>query len=429
MPGPMVPSPTTQLPYQQQGNQHLPLSYPQFHSAPHDHQLISSNGQATSYPPNPYPPAASSPHSVQYPPNSYSPARSPLSVEYQAQQVPHQSPLHPGSRGSSTPLSLDTSMRPMKVEMPPTPLSASNLHSSSPFSAPMHPRQPQPGERQPSNRMSPRINTQTHHRPPQFGPPQTFPTPAQIQSLNIQEQHPSVEITTMSPNDMYINPPAMDEHQQGYAGPNEYVAPQQRPPEHLEHIQSGSTTPDEPSTHAPLKRNSVTMLEGAEFGEDSQKKPRLDDTSHQTSEQSYDEGSYMSAQSQRMYAAQDGSYGQIYAPAPSEPISAPLLHQSMSTYGMDSGMMYSDANTMEEEDMEYEVEVGPDGLRLVRDCLEEIFRTPEGGGRVCGLCLLRQQRNPNIEPPMPFINASDDDLEMHCLSEHEKAWTIARQVD
>lgn len=30
---------------------------------------------------------------------------------------------------------------------------------------------------------------------------------------------------------------------------------------------------------------------------------------------------------------------------------------------------------------------------------------------------------------MPFINAFDEELEAHCLAEHEQAWTMVRQVD
>ncbi|KAF9058067.1 hypothetical protein BJ165DRAFT_103867 [Panaeolus papilionaceus] len=77
-----------------------------------------------------------------------------------------------------------------------------------------------------------------------------------------------------------------------------------------------------------------------------------------------------------------------------------------------------------------EEEVGPDGLRLVSNCLPDVYDTVsnEDGSisNTCKLCQHRYSLQLLSEPPSPFINATDDDLEKHCLDDHESVWMRIR---
>ena len=41
----------------------------------------------------------------------------------------------------------------------------------------------------------------------------------------------------------------------------------------------------------------------------------------------------------------------------------------------------------------------------------------------------RYQQNYMSEPPSSFVNAPDEVLEEHCLTEHEQAWQMLRQAE
>ena len=98
------------------------------------------------------------------------------------------------------------------------------------------------------------------------------------------------------------------------------------------------------------------------------------------------------------------------------------------------------------------VEVGPDGLRLVNDCISDLFgeegEGEEGKGRYCKLCMsvlyshlsvclfsfstfyfsVRRSMGYLTDSPKPFVNATNDELQEHCMTEHAEAWDTLRQT-
>ena len=97
------------------------------------------------------------------------------------------------------------------------------------------------------------------------------------------------------------------------------------------------------------------------------------------------------------------------------------------------------------------VEVGPDGLRLVNDCISDLFgeegEGEEGKGRYCKLCMsvlnlhlsvclfsstfyisVRRTMGYLTDSPKPFVNATNDELQEHCMTEHAEAWDTLRQT-
>jgi hypothetical protein len=100
----------------------------------------------------------------------------------------------------------------------------------------------------------------------------------------------------------------------------------------------------------------------------------------------------------------------------------------------------------DEDEDEEDIAVGPDGLRLISDCLASLFETNEAGGRTCRLCKYvifcfhslrrctdgreitrtRHTRGLISEAPAPFVNAPDEMLVQHCTSEHEQVWNELR---
>jgi heme/copper-type cytochrome/quinol oxidase subunit 3 len=105
-----------------------------------------------------------------------------------------------------------------------------------------------------------------------------------------------------------------------------------------------------------------------------------------------------------------------------------------------------------DEDEDDIVEVGPDGLRLVEDCISGLFgdedEVEKGKGRYCKLCLsvfisspirlfisllifyssARRTMGYRTDSPKPFVNATNDELQEHCLTEHAEAWETLRQT-
>jgi hypothetical protein len=96
------------------------------------------------------------------------------------------------------------------------------------------------------------------------------------------------------------------------------------------------------------------------------------------------------------------------------------------------------------------VEVGPDGLRLVNDCISDLFGEEgegEGKGRYCKLCMsvlylhlsvclfsfstfyfsVRRTMGYLTDSPKPFVNATNDELQEHGMTEHAEAWDTLRQ--
>ncbi|KAG6873767.1 hypothetical protein C0995_011586 [Termitomyces sp. Mi166 len=79
------------------------------------------------------------------------------------------------------------------------------------------------------------------------------------------------------------------------------------------------------------------------------------------------------------------------------------------------------------ESEDEEIRVGPDGLRLVEDCLPDLIEDDEENAemKTCKLCAARFRLGFTAEPK-PFINATTEELVQHCLSEHQSAWERLR---
>ncbi|KAJ7639114.1 hypothetical protein FB45DRAFT_420879 [Roridomyces roridus] len=74
------------------------------------------------------------------------------------------------------------------------------------------------------------------------------------------------------------------------------------------------------------------------------------------------------------------------------------------------------------------IEVGPDGLRTVKDCLSAIF--PRDNGFVCMFCAARYkddlEKGEESEAPMGMGDSTMEEQEAHCLAEHDHAWELLR---
>ncbi|KAF5322360.1 hypothetical protein D9619_000493 [Psilocybe cf. subviscida] len=75
------------------------------------------------------------------------------------------------------------------------------------------------------------------------------------------------------------------------------------------------------------------------------------------------------------------------------------------------------------------VQVGPDGLRLVSDCLDELFGTDRTGTFICKFCVVRHKMNLMSGPPVIYESPSDEALAQHLMADHKAAWDRARAVD
>lgn len=71
----------------------------------------------------------------------------------------------------------------------------------------------------------------------------------------------------------------------------------------------------------------------------------------------------------------------------SDPMSAPMPDVSMENMQTLDSHEFTTAELLNIENEEEFIEVGPDGLRLVKDCLADIFEYNKDGLRVCKLCL------------------------------------------
>ncbi|KAG6869265.1 hypothetical protein C0993_000018 [Termitomyces sp. T159_Od127] len=82
-----------------------------------------------------------------------------------------------------------------------------------------------------------------------------------------------------------------------------------------------------------------------------------------------------------------------------------------------------------EDDEDEEIRIGPDGLRLVEDCLPALIEDDEENVemKICKLCIARFRLGYTAEPK-PFINATTEELVQHCVSEHQSAWERLRNT-
>ncbi|RXW21966.1 hypothetical protein EST38_g3911 [Candolleomyces aberdarensis] len=85
-----------------------------------------------------------------------------------------------------------------------------------------------------------------------------------------------------------------------------------------------------------------------------------------------------------------------------------------------------DLEEEDEDEDEEDIAVGPDGLRLISDCLANLFEADGAGGRTCRLCKTRHARGLIAAAPAPFVNAPDEALVEHCTAEHEQVWNELR---
>ncbi|KAG5648990.1 hypothetical protein DXG03_000339 [Asterophora parasitica] len=82
----------------------------------------------------------------------------------------------------------------------------------------------------------------------------------------------------------------------------------------------------------------------------------------------------------------------------------------------------------EEGSEEGDTELGPDGLRLVEDCLAALIDDDEENEEIqtCKLCMARFIRGLASEPK-PFLRATTEQLVEHCSTEHRVAWESLRR--
>ena len=184
-------------------------------------------------------------------------------------------------------------------------------------------------------------------------------------------------------------------------------------------------------TSTSQKRGSISIAEYDELVNEPQKRPRLQSP---TSEMTMLEP------------------GPEPSPSPSPPppstarASVPPAETAAAEPPQDA--MEVDAQDDEEEEEEEE-ELGPDGLRLVKNCLPELFDENEDGTtrtcKICQLVLLILLLNPPTDPfavvrynyeqgnlptPCPpFVDAADETLEAHAITTHAGAWEMVRKFD
>jgi len=117
-----------------------------------------------------------------------------------------------------------------------------------------------------------------------------------------------------------------------------------------------------PPPAASLKRDSISDQDVVELTEEPNKKPRLEHSHLEPS-------------------PTDSTAGPSPAPLLEPPTEVPTpVSEVQEAMELDGG----DEHEGSEDEM---IEVGPDGLRLVKDCLEEIFHEPkEDGSVICKLC-------------------------------------------
>ncbi|KAJ3508652.1 hypothetical protein NLJ89_g5630 [Agrocybe chaxingu] len=190
---------------------------------------------------------------------------------------------------------------------------------------------------------------------------------------------------------------------------------------------------------ASLKRDSFSMVDGHGREEESQKKARLESPVFQP-EPVQLAPSYPEPQTSITPPSSPAAVPPTSLPPPPPGPSSPILalaEEAPTTTNLPPPpppppppAQDEDQEMEDEEEGEGLVEVGPDGLRLVKDCLEELFEEDEDspGHRMCRLCTVRHQKGLISEPPTAFVNATDEELEAHCLAEHDQVWEVLRKV-
>ncbi|CAK5275347.1 unnamed protein product [Mycena citricolor] len=92
----------------------------------------------------------------------------------------------------------------------------------------------------------------------------------------------------------------------------------------------------------------------------------------------------------------------------------------------EDGMQEDDMEDMDEDDEnEVEVRLGPDGLRLVEDSINEIFGDETGS--ICGFCtFIRDSGLPTED--IDFTNKTLEEKVAHCITSHPDSWDAFRRA-
>lgn len=195
---------------------------------------------------------------------------------------------------------------------------------------------------------------------PTFGP---TPSANSLQNNPIpQIQQKDVEptlATTVSPQDIYINPSTTMQ-----PPPSSLVSPQpfsiQNVPPQTVHQASAMIVSSSPASTV-FPQSEMPMPSTSHLSTTPESAPKSGDMDTSTADRPRLD--VTTTQSDNVTAPQD------------TPISAEA-----------SAMNVDEADEDEDEDEEEEVELGPDGLRLVKDCLIHIFGSPVEGRVTCKLC-------------------------------------------
>jgi len=128
-----------------------------------------------------------------------------------------------------------------------------------------------------------------------------------------------------------------------------------------------------PSPTSSRKRDSICLSDGAVSEGGPEKRPRLASPKLDTPD---------STASRQAPLVLDP-----FPAAPSEPLSETMLDVSMENMQTLNTEDFMSTEMLNMENEEEVIEVGPDGLRLVQDCLADIFEYNKDGLRICKLCL------------------------------------------
>jgi hypothetical protein len=243
-----------------------------------------------------------------------------------------------------------------KVHIPPSMASTSNHYMQTPSSAP------------PS--FSP------------YGPPLT-PSPAQPLPPTMQ---PTTAVT-ITPSDLHMQPQNVAEQGKTTAAyeafPGTTSVDSQTSLYH--YLQLFDPTPmmttvsprdlqvQSPSPTSSRKRDSICLSDSATLQGEPEKRPRLTSPKLDTLDSTA--------------PPQTPLVLDPFPAATSEPLSETMLDVSMENMQTLDTQDFMSTEMLNIENEEEVIEVGPDGLRLVRDCLADIFEYNKDGLRICKLCL------------------------------------------
>lgn len=94
----------------------------------------------------------------------------------------------------------------------------------------------------------------------------------------------------------------------------------------------------------------------------------------------------------------------------------------------DVEMRAADEEDAMSSDEDEPLRLDAEGLRVVEDCLEELFDEDDDDpdSKVCMLCRNRFQSGAITEEPTIYVKATEQELVDHCVAEHPTAWERLR---